>query len=220
MLSTLSEITVVIVDDHPVFREGLRNILEQAGIKVIAEAGTVASGIDAIRSFKPSVAIIDIDLSDGNGHEILRAITGERIPTHTVVLTGYDDISQREISFSEGARAYCAKDSPPNDIISAVHAAAKGLYWENGKISQYRRAKTPYQHQGHSLSPREMEVLKMLTRGMSNKEIAHTLGISEQTVKNHVASIFRKLDVRDRTQAVVYALKHGLVQLYPRNYRG
>lgn len=219
MLSN-NKITAVIIDDHPVFREGLRNILEQASIKVVAEAGTVAEGLDAIRLFKPSVAIIDIDLPDGNGHEIVRTIVQEHLPTHAIVLTGYDDISQREITFNEGAYAYCAKDEPPNMIVKAVHAAAKGLYWENGKVLQHRKVKPSSNHQKSSLSPREMEVLKMLADGMSNKEIAYVLGISEQTVKNHVASIFRKLDVRDRTQAVIYALKHGLVLLYPRRYKG
>ncbi len=208
-------IRIVIIDDHPVFREGLRKVLEvEDDIEVVSEAATASTGLEIIKEIKPDIAIVDISLPDGNGHELLREVVQAKLPTKVVLLTAYDDAAQQQIAFMEGAWAYCVKDSPPAELVSAVRAVAEGFCWRDGRAvpPEVAHAEMPFEG-GYPLSIREMEVLRLITHGLSNREIAHRLHISQQTVKNHIASIFRKLQVRDRTQAALYALKMGWVQL-------
>ncbi len=211
-------IRIVIVDDHPVFREGLRKVFEvEDDIEVVSEAATASAGLEIIKKLKPDIAVVDISLPDGNGHELLREVVQAKLPTKVVLLTAYDDAVQQQLAFTEGAWAYCVKDAPPEELVSAVHAVADGLCWREGRAMppEVARAEPPF-GSSYPLSVREMEVLRLIARGMSNREIARRLNISQQTVKNHIASIFRKLQVRDRTQAALYALKMGWVQLEDR----
>jgi len=183
-------------------------------IEVVAEAATASAGLDVIKEFKPNIAIVDISLPDGNGHELLREVVQAKLPTKVILLTAYDDAAQQQIAFMEGAWAYCVKDSPPEELLSAVRAVAEGFCWRDGRALPPDVARSELSFdKGYPLSVREMEVLRLIARGLSNREIAHRLHISQQTVKNHIASIFRKLQVRDRTQAALYALKMGWVQL-------
>jgi DNA-binding NarL/FixJ family response regulator len=222
-------IDIIIVDDHPLFREGVRNVIEaEEDLTVVGEAVSGDQGLDVARELTPHVALIDINLPVVNGIQVTRQIVAERLKIAVVLLTAYDDVEQVLHAFRAGASAYCSKDVEPGKLIDVIRQTAQGHYvvgdlvydreglenWLERGVETVRRPHLqgdvpPYA----PLSPREMEILQYVTRGMSNKEIAVRLGISHQTVKNHMTSILHKLDVEDRTQAAVYALRHGWVRL-------
>jgi len=205
-------IRILIVDDHPVFRRGLHDVLSlEDDLDVIAETASGQAALEVIRELSPDVAIVDVNLPDINGHEITRRVRREKWPTRIVLLTAYDDVSQQRQALAEGAAAYCSKEVSPAWLVDVIRQVAGGRYVVGTRIMDDAE-RSDWLDEGrvmNPLSPREMDVLRLLTHGMSNKEIAQTLGISEQTVKNHVTAILRKLDLEDRTQAAVYALQHG-----------
>jgi DNA-binding NarL/FixJ family response regulator len=224
----MKEITLLVADDHPLFRQGVVEALSlEQDFRVIAQAADGQEAIDLIRSLKPTVAVVDINMPALNGQQVTRQVTQERLETQVVLLTGYDDIEQAIHAVLAGAVGYCAKEIEPDVLARTIRAVADGNYAVAGNIFNRREldrwideqmdgARRSYSEPGspfHPLSEREMEVLSCVVRGMSNKEIAGLLGISHQTVKNHVTSILRKFSVEDRTQAVVYALKRGWVKL-------
>lgn len=224
----MNEITLLIADDHPLFRQGVVDTLSfEKDFKIIGQAADGKEAIDLIRSLKPKVAVLDVNMPNLNGQQVTHQVTAEHLPTRVVLLTGYDDIEQAIHAVLAGAVGYCAKDIEPGVLANTIRAVADGKYAVAGQIfaareldrwidEQMEGARRSYSEPGspfHPLSDREMEVLSCVVRGMSNKEIANLLGISHQTVKNHVTSILRKFGVEDRTQAVVYALKRGWVKL-------
>lgn len=229
MTIQMKEITIIIIDDHPLFRQGVADALSlEQGFKVIALATNGREGLDLIRDWSPSVAIVDVNLPEMNGQQLTRQVVAEKIPTKILLLTAYDDKEQRLHALRVGAAAYCTKDVQPEELIKMIEHVSDGKYMVNGQVlsdeerdrwleneitvslGSYSDPGEPFQ----SLSSREMEVLTQLTKGLSNKEIAVSLSISHQTVKNHVTAIFRKLGVEDRTQATVYALRRGWVRLH------
>lgn len=229
MTIQMKEITIIIIDDHPLFRQGVADALSlEQGFKVIALATNGREGLDLIRDWSPSVAIVDVNLPEMNGQQLTRQVIAEKIPTKILLLTAYDDKEQRLHALRVGAAAYCTKDVQPEELIKMIEHVSDGKYVVNGQVlsdeerdrwleneitvslGSYSDPGEPFQ----SLSSREMEVLTQLTKGLSNKEIAVSLSISHQTVKNHVTAIFRKLGVEDRTQATVYALRRGWVRLH------
>ena len=227
----MNKITLLVVDDHPLFRQGVTDAVSlEADMKVLGQASDGAQGLEMIRSLKPSIVLLDVNLPAMNGQQIAHQVTQERLSTRVLLMTGYDDIEQALHAAMAGAAAYCAKDVEPKALLRIIRDVAEGRFVFGGKVMNEREVQTwideqiegarrSYSEPGspfHPLSEREMEVLECVVQGMSNKEIAGLLGISHQTVKNHVTSILRKFGGEDRTQAVVYALKHGWVQL--RNY--
>jgi DNA-binding NarL/FixJ family response regulator len=224
----MNEITLIIADDHPLFRQGVVDALSlEKDFRIVAQAADGVEAIEAIRTHKPRVAVLDVNMPGMNGQQVTHQVTSEHLPTRVVLLTGYDDIEQAIHAVLAGAVGYCAKEIGPDVLALTVRAVAEGKYAVAGNIFTRREldhwideqmdgARRSYSEPGspfHPLSDREMEVLSCVVRGMSNKEIASLLGISHQTVKNHVTSILRKFGVEDRTQAVVYALKRGWVKL-------
>jgi DNA-binding NarL/FixJ family response regulator len=224
----MKEITLIVADDHPLFRQGVVDALSlEKDFRVLAQAGDGKETLALIRSMKPHVAIVDINMPGMNGQQVTHQVTSEHMTTRVVLLTGYDDIEQAIHAVLAGAVGYCAKEIEPEVLARTIRAVAEGKYAIAGNIfnrrdldrwidDQMDGARRSYSEPGspfHPLSEREMEVLSCVVRGMSNKEIANLLGISHQTVKNHVTSILRKFSVEDRTQAVVYALKRGWVKL-------
>lgn len=224
----MEQISIVIIDDHPLFRQGVADALSlEPGFKVIGQAASGEEGLNLIRQNMPDVAIIDVNLPGINGHQLAHQVVLEKLPTRIVLLTAYDDTQQKIHAMSVGAAAYCTKDVQPEDLVQAIKEIAAGKFLVGEQvlddqevkqwlISHTERALRLYSDPGEPyqpLSSREMEVLTLVTRGMSNKEIALVLGISHQTVKNHVTAILRKLGVEDRTQATIYALRHGWVRL-------
>lgn len=222
------EITIVVVDDHPLFRQGVVDILSlDSEFKVIGQAQNGLDAVNLIRNLTPTVAVVDINLPGLNGQQVVRQINQDKIPTRVILLTAYDDHEQIINSARAGAWAYCAKDVDPQQLMQTIRDVTNGNYvFDNNVFSliefkkwlanELEKNRNPYSDPGnpfHPLSDREMEVLSWVVKGNSNKEIASGLGISQQTVKNHVTSILRKFGVEDRTQAVVFALKQGWVML-------
>jgi DNA-binding NarL/FixJ family response regulator len=225
----MREISIVIIDDHPLFRQGVADALTlEPDLKVVGQAIDGEAGLNLIRETLPLVAIVDVNLPGLNGQQVTRQVVTERLPTRVILLTAYDDMQQKIHSMRVGSAAYCTKDILPEDLVKVIRAVAAGKYVVSDQVLDisgldrwlsvhtetagraYSDPGEPYQ----PLSNREMEVLACVTRGLSNKEIANQLGISHQTVKNHVTAVLRKLGVEDRTQATIYALKRGWVRLY------
>ena len=224
----MNKITLLIIDDHPLFRQGVSDSVSlESDMKVLGQASSGDQALDLIRSLKPAIVLLDVNLPVMNGQQITHQVTQDKLPTRIVLMTGYDDIEQALHAAMAGAAAYCSKDVEPKSLIRMIRNVAEGKYVFGAKVMNRREldqwiqeqiegARQSYSEPGspfHPLSDREMEVLECVVKGMSNKEIAGLLGISHQTVKNHVTSILRKFGVEDRTQAVVYALKRGWVQL-------
>jgi DNA-binding NarL/FixJ family response regulator len=224
----MQEITLLIVDDHPLFRQGVVDALAlEPGFRVVGQAADGKHALELIRDLEPDIAVLDVNMPEMNGQQVTHQIKQDKLRTRVVLLTGYDDSEQAIHAAHAGAYAFCAKDIQPDKLVGVIREVHKGKYVIGGGSysrrelddwleSQLEGARRSYSEPGspfHPLSDREMEVLGCVVRGMSNKEIARLLGISHQTVKNHVTSILRKFGVEDRTQAVVYALKRGWVNL-------
>jgi len=203
----------------------------ESDMEIVGQASDGDQAVEAIRSAKPAVVLLDVNLPGMNGQQITHQVTREKIRTRIVLMTGYDDLEQSLHAAMAGAAAYCAKDVEPRSLIGIIRQVVEGKFVFGSRAmdrrelqswieEQIEAAPRPYSEPGspfHPLSDREMEVLELVVRGLSNKELAGALGISHQTVKNHVTSILRKFGVEDRTQAVVYALKHGWVRLKTSN---
>lgn len=224
----MKQITLIVVDDHPLFRQGVVDALSlEPDMNVVAQAPNGEEGLNLIRTLRPTVAVLDVNMPGMNGQQITHQVTQEKLPTRIFLMTGYDDVEQAIHAVLAGAAAYCAKDLQPQSLSRIIREVADGKYVVGEKVfnrkelehwveEQMEGARRSYSEPGspfHPLSEREMEVLACVVRGLSNKEIAGMLGISHQTVKNHVTAILRKFGVEDRTQAVVYALKRGWVTL-------
>ena len=225
----MSSIKVLIVDDHPVFRQGLCDVLEMdPQIDVVGEAADGEVAIERVNEVSPDVILMDINLPTINGLQVTRKIKADSPDIKVIMITGYDDAEQVFHALRSGASAYCPKDITPETLVNIIHNVHAGSYVVDEKIMSYDEVMSWIQQKiGRfsgplasdaedifvPLSPREMEILEHVTRGLSNKEIAYKLGISHQTVKNHMTAILRKLRVDDRTQAAVYALQHGWVRL-------
>ncbi len=222
-------IEVMIVDDHPVFRQGLRNVLEtHDDIRVVGEATDGPEAIERAQELLPHVVLMDINLPTLNGLQATRKLKRICPQINVIMLTAYDDEEQIYHAIRAGASAYHAKDVSPGRLVEVIRSVSQGQYVvgetvldEDGigdwLLEEFRRfGGGIYEEDEHffsPLSPREMEILETVIQGMSNREIAYHLGISHQTVKNHMTSILSKLGVGDRTQAAVYALRHGWVPL-------
>jgi len=225
----MAQTSVVIVDDHPVFRQGLRDVLEtDPGLQVVGEAANGEVAFQLAEDVAPDVMLIDINLPDLNGLQVTRQIRGKQPEIKVIVVTGYDDAEQAFHAIRAGASAYCAKDVTPETLIQTIYSVQQDRYvvgertmtreeallWVEEKVGRLSGGLVSDTEDSFvPLSPREMEILEHVTHGRSNKEIAYALGISHQTVKNHMTAILRKLQVDDRTQAAVYALSRGWVRL-------
>jgi DNA-binding NarL/FixJ family response regulator len=222
---TRERIRLLIVDDHPVFREGLRRCLEsRKGVELIAAVGDGPAMWRAIdEAGRPQIVLMDVELPGESGVDLTRALH-ERLPdVRVVMLTAFSDSERVFAALKAGAVGYLLKNVPPDEIRTTIERAAAGEPMLTGEIAgrvlrefERERADEAHRQQLASLTPREEEILKLLATGDSNREIGTRLFISEQTVKNHVASIFRKLHVNDRTKAALLAVKLGLGGEEPR----
>ncbi|MEJ5241065.1 MAG: response regulator transcription factor [Anaerolineales bacterium] len=222
-------ISVLVVDDHPIFRLGLVQALAlEPDIQIVAEAVDGEQALEMIARFLPNVAVMDINLPRCNGQWVTYQVRRQNLPTRVLLLTGYDDLEQTIHSASNGAAGYSSKDIEPRILVKYVRWIADGGYVFLGRLmsaeeaarwvqEQIEKARLQYyQDPGQPYTPlteRELQVMRLLVCGASNKEIAATLKISQQTVKNHITAILRKMGVSDRTQAVSRALYLGWVKL-------
>ena len=224
----MDQITLVVIDDHPLFRQGVADALSiDPRLKVIGQEAHGEKGLALIQTVRPRIAVVDVNLPGMNGQQITHEVVTERIATRVILMTAYDDAEQMLHAAIAGAAAFCSKDVQPDELTKIIFHVSDGKYvmgqqvmtkpeFEGWLARQLDSARRSYSEPGspfHPLSDREMEVLELVVEGNSNKEIAAMLGISHQTVKNHITSILRKFGVEDRTQAVVYALKRGWVKL-------
>lgn len=210
-------ITVLIVDDHAVVREGLRTYLQlEEHVEVVGEAANGRDALALAEQLRPDVVLMDLQMPEMDGVAATRAIK-ERLPgSHVVVLTSFTDDQHVLPAIRAGATGYLLKDASAEEILQAVEAAARG----QARIHPMVAKKLMEQVTAPSgprpvdqLTPRETEVLRLIARGLSNKEIARELVTSERTVKGHVSNILAKLGLADRTQAALYAVREGLAPL-------
>jgi NarL family two-component system response regulator LiaR len=211
-------ITVLIVDDHSVVRQGLRYLLEQEdGIEVVGDCPDGASAVTAARGLGPTVVLLDLFLPDASGLDVLARIKRDRPATEVLMLTSSTADEHLLAAIRAGALAYLPKTAGVDDVVASVRAAARGESRLDPRIAarlvREVRDAGPPPGPLNVLSPRETQVLAQLARGRSNREIAKTLAITEETVKAHVSSILAKLQLSDRTQAAIFGLQQGLVPL-------
>lgn len=211
-----SPIRVVLVDDHQIVRRGLASLLKAApGLEVVGEAGSGEEVLQKIESWMPDVVVMDLLMPGGiDGIEAIKRLSALLPNTRIVVLTSSTDNARVVASLRAGAIGYVRKEADPELLLSSISAAARGQSLLDpivaGTVLQdLRREKTP----GVELTEREQEVLRQLAMGRTNQEIADALTVSEGTVKTHVGNILMKLHLAHRTQAVMYALKKGLISL-------
>jgi DNA-binding NarL/FixJ family response regulator len=213
-------ITVLIADDQALVRAGFRSILEaQDGIAVAGEAGDGRDAIDLVRKRSPDVVLMDVKMPDIDGLEATRRIVGDDDNrTAVLMLTTFDVDEYVYDALRAGASGFLLKDVVPEELVAAVRVVAAGDALiapaiTRRLIEQFVRAAPPSGSKGalDELTPREIEVLTLVAKGLSNREVAANLVLTEATVKTHVKHVLRKLDARDRVQAVVFAYEAGLV---------
>ena len=215
MTSNGSNIRIIIVDDHPVVRAGLRDMLSgEPDLEVVGEAGDGAEALGLIEHLGPDVALMDLRMPGLDGVGAIAKISTEHPRTHVLVLTTYDSDADILRAIEAGATGYLLKDTPREELYDAVRATAGGRS-VLAPVVTTRLMKKMREPAGERLSDREAEVLSFVAKGLSNREIARSLHLSEATVKTHLIHVFKKLGVTDRTAAVTAALGEGILRLDP-----
>jgi DNA-binding NarL/FixJ family response regulator len=208
-------IRVFLADDHPVVRQGLRTFLEsRPGIDVVGEAGDGEAAVEEVERLRPDVVLIDLVMPGGGGVAAIRRIRERAPDTRVVVLTSFASDDQVIPAVQAGAAGYLLKDVEPSGLEAAIRLVHDGEALLDPQIAGRVMEQVAHPSPGGdlaSLTPREREVLQLLGRGLSNRELADALVVSEKTVKTHVSSILMKLGVHDRTQAALFAVREGLV---------
>jgi DNA-binding NarL/FixJ family response regulator len=226
--TTYERVKVLIVDDHALYRVGIRQILErEPDIEIVAEADDPRTALDAAFQTNPDVILMDLSLPAPGGIETTQRIKRELPAAAIVVLSTEEDEDALFEAIKAGAAAFILKDIAPEDLVMIIRRVVAGEYLINDKVfskpavasrvlKEFRELAVYGQEAAPifaPLSPREVEILDNIAQGMTNKQVAYALSISEQTVKNHMSSILRKLSVNDRTQAVVYAMRQGWIRM-------
>ena len=212
----MDQINVLLADDHMMVREGIHQLLElEDNISVVGEAGDGIECIDAIYKLRPDVVVLDINMPKMDGLSVLKKIRETNIGCKIIVLTFYNEIGIVQDAVKNGANGYILKEADSTLLVKAINIVTSGeRYIQPSIAAMLRQSKIiEQQNRVEALTKRELEIVKLLGGGLYNKEIADNLNISEKTVKNHISSIFRKINVSDRTQAAVYAIKNNLVEI-------
>ena len=219
---------ILLVDNHALFRVGMRNILErEEDFDIAGEAEDSRGAVDAAILTSPDIILMDLSIPSPGGIETTQRIKRELPSTGIIVLSASEDEDALFDAIKAGAAAFILKDVGPDDLVTIIRRVGRGEYLINDKVfakpavasrvlKEFRELAV-YGSEAQPifapLSPREVEILDNIAQGMTNKQVAYALSISEQTVKNHMSSILRKLSVNDRTQAVVYAMKQGWIKI-------
>ena len=213
----MEKITVLIVDDHPVVRQGLRTFLElQEDLEILGEAGDGEEAVAQVEKLLPDVVLMDLMMPEVDGIEATRRIRAISPSSKVIALTSFTDDEMVFPAVKAGAAGYLLKDVRPQDLADAIRTVHRGEALLHPTIAAKLMqdiAQDKPKGVGQGLTERELEVLQHIARGMSNKEIAGALVLSEKTVKTHVSNILQKLHLADRTQAALYAVKEGLAKL-------
>lgn len=213
-------INVMIADDHLMVREGIKQILELDGdIRVIAEASNGKECIELLDEKKTDILLLDINMPEMNGLKVLQYLKEKNINVKILILTIHNEVEYLIKAADFGVDGYILKDSDSTVLKKAILTIIQGESFIQPDLRPMLKKRmseraTSLNTLEESLTKREIEVLKLLAEGLFNKEIAYTLSISEKTVKNHISNIFKKINVSDRTQAAVYAIKHNLVDIF------
>ena len=214
----MDKISLLIADDHSLMRQGLRQIIEMENdMYVVGQATNGQEAIDLAKQLKPDVILMDINMPVLNGLQAMKEIKDANLSSKIIVLTIHEDREYLFKTLQMGAEGYVLKDAESSVLFTAIRNVHRGqnyiqpnmtkeLVKEFTRLTKHEKVKSSE----NSLTEREIEVLELIAEGMLNKQIAKKLYISEKTVKNHVSNIFRKLNVSDRTQAAIYALKHNI----------
>lgn len=216
----MSEVVkIMIADDHVLMREGIKQLLEFDGtVEVVAEANDGLDCLEKLRNVKPEVLLLDINMPNMNGIEVLQKIKELGLPIKVMMLTVHNEVEYLVKAVDIGADGYILKDSGSAELKKAIYIVMTGETYIQPSLIPALNSRLVARDQDKdkidSLTKRELEVLIKIANGMFNKEIATTLNISERTVKNHISNIFKKIDVADRTQAAVFAIKNNLIKLY------
>ncbi len=219
---------ILVVDDHPLFLRGVKTSLEETGeFEIVGEAADARKAIELCEQLQPDVVLMDINLPGMNGFEVSRIIKRRQPQTAIIVLSMHEDDEYLFNALRVGAAAYSPKGISSERLVEIVRQVARGNYTINENVlskpivarrvlNQFRELATAENETQPIFAPltnREVEILDCIARGNSNKEIARNLSISDQTVKNHITSILKKLNANDRTQAVIMALRHGWIKM-------
>lgn len=219
---------ILLVDDHALFRMGMRGLLErEPDFEIVGEADDSRSAIDVALETSPDIILMDLTLPPPGGIETTQRIKRELPSTGIIVLAQNEEEDALFDAIKAGAAAFILKDVGPDDLVTIIRRVSAGEYLINDKVfakpavasrvlKEFRELAVYGQDAAPifaPLSPREVEILDNIAQGMTNKQVAYALSISEQTVKNHMSSILRKLSVNDRTQAVVYAMRQGWIRM-------
>ncbi|MBP8000114.1 MAG: response regulator transcription factor [Chloroflexi bacterium] len=211
----MTPIRILIVDDHVIVREGLRTLLEEEPtINVVGEAANGVEGVQKAQMLKPQVVLMDLVMPELDGIAATQRIRMSVTDCQVLVLTSFAEDQKVRDAIQAGAIGYLLKDVLKPDLLRAIHAAAHGQPTLHPEAQRHlmRQVTTPDEPSLlHTLTEREMDVLRLIARGLSNREIAATLHLTEGTVKGYVSAILAKLEVNDRTQAALYAVKNKLI---------
>ncbi|WP_373501042.1 response regulator [Desulfococcus sp.] len=214
---------IIIIDDHPLFREGLKTILGRSdGFEVAGEAGNAVDGLRIIKTVRPDLAIVDVSLPDRNGIELTRDIVKVSPNTRVLMVSMYSKIDYIVRSFQAGAAGYLAKESAADMLLKGIQHVLEGDYFMDTKVSEKvvkKLAEIPENRiavsaEGYeSLTPREQEVMSLLGEGLSSTQVAEKLFISPKTAENHRANIMRKLGLHSSIELIRYAAKIGIIDV-------
>lgn len=215
-----SEITLLIADDHPMVRAGLKSMLSDSRIRVVGEANNGREALEMVLKLKPNVALMDIRMPDMDGIQALEAIRAEKLDTRVIMVTTYRSTSYLLRSLSAGAAGFVLKDISREELLAAVYSIAQGtslvdsLFLQDVLRSLESAEKTNEMPEDvvEPLTAREMDILRLMVEGLTNQAIGDVLGLSAGTVKGYAQTVMHKLGTNDRTQAAVKAIRLGLVK--------
>lgn len=212
-------IKVMLADDHVLCREGIKKLIEYDGsIEVISEVSNGEECLNELNRVMPDILLLDINMPKIDGIEVLKEIKKKKYPIKVIIVTAHNEIEYLIKAYDLGVEGYIVKDANVDELLRAINCVINGkTYIQPDLVSLLNNRllmRNSEKNKLDSLTRREKEILICLAKGMFNKEIATELKISERTVKNHISNIFKKIDVNDRTQAAVFAIKNDLVKLY------
>lgn len=207
-------VSLYVIDDHPVLREGIRMLLEASGdTHVVGSSATASGALAPLAELRPDVVLLDLDLGAEDGLAWLPRISGAAPDARVLILTALRDRARDEEALRAGARGLVLKDASPEVLLQAIRSVAAGALWFDPRVLASPQGATPAARGATppvELTPREREIVSLISEGLRNEEVGRRLGITEKTVRNHLTTIFQKLGVSGRLELVVFAFEHGL----------